>query len=255
MEMFCRRFVLRNCGRFLHVSSDFGSKYKTHLFITSEALYAGMTREITRKPKQIDFKNDKYDFNDTYDIAKLPIWFTPGIFVDNTDIMAPIKSRKMTDINTFNVMNEDYPGTGGGDGKKRRSSPTYGTMESVLPGNYIVFFGFSMSEAYLSSYQTGSVYLLGKKRAMFQIIGASEVQRCDAEEEGYVYPVQVAPMQIADFSEYTVHAVTVRYILVSGLYKKKVVTCRFDGSGFADGSCIPGQRCIFPIAAMPQAIL
>ncbi|MDI3508332.1 MAG: hypothetical protein PWP48_400 [Clostridiales bacterium] len=252
MELFCRRFVLRNCGRFLHISSDFGSKYKTHLFVTSEALYAGMTREMTRKPKMVDIKEDVYDFYATYDIAGFPVWFTPGIFVEDTAILEPIRSRKMIDVNTFNVMDEDYPGTG--SGKKRHSSPTYGTMESILPGNYLVFFGFSTCEKYLSSYQMGSVYMLGKKRTMCQIVDMSPVCLCDYDRNGDVYPVQIDHMQINDFSEYTIHAVTMRYMLVSGLYKKEVVKCRFSGNGFEDGNCIPAQEYAFPLAAIPEAL-
>ena len=82
--MYCRKFKLRNCGRFLHVSSDFGSKYKTHTFLTSEALYAGLTRERTRKPKFVDVKSDKYDFFSTYD-GKLSNLVYSGLFIDDDE--------------------------------------------------------------------------------------------------------------------------------------------------------------------------
>ncbi|HOA80702.1 MAG TPA: hypothetical protein PKK61_06540, partial [Defluviitaleaceae bacterium] len=99
--MYCRKFKLRNCGRFLHVSSDFGSKYKTHTFLTSEALYAGLTRERTRKPKFVDVKSDKYDFFSTYDVGSYPIWFTPGLFIDDDEKQYLKKTGENSDTNTF----------------------------------------------------------------------------------------------------------------------------------------------------------
>ena len=47
MTWYVAMLILRNCGRFLNLASDFGSSYKTHTFVSSEALYAGMTREMS----------------------------------------------------------------------------------------------------------------------------------------------------------------------------------------------------------------
>jgi hypothetical protein len=228
--MYCRQFELRNCGRFLHVSSDFGSRYKTHMFLTSEALYAGLTRERTRAPKHVDLKSDEYDFFSTYDVRSCPIWFTPGLFMDKNAKQYLKKTGENTDVNTFNVLDEDYPGTGAG--KKRKSSPTYGTMETILPGNTLMTYGLSMDKSLLESYKTNSVYIMGKKRTMFQIRGLSAVYECQQLEQGYIVPTQVSQDDIKYFTEYTVHAITMRYLLVSGLHTKNVIGCDFGESIF-----------------------
>lgn len=228
--MYCRKFKLRNCGRFLHVSSDFGSKYKTHTFLTSEALYAGLTRERTRKPKFVDVKSDKYDFFSTYDVGSYPIWFTPGLFIDDDEKQYLKKTGENSDTNTFNVLDEDYPGTGAG--KKRKSSPTYGSMETVLPGKTLVTYGFSMDKSIMESYKTSSVYIMGKKRTMFQIKELSPIFECQQLDQGRIVPAQITQDDIKDFTEYTVHAITMRYLLVSGFHTKSVIGCHSDDFDF-----------------------
>src|SRR5713226_8013467 len=88
--MYVRALLLRNCGRFTHVQSDFGSQYHTHMFVTSHALYASLTRGMTwrHSSKFVDLDHDAekpgrddYFFCD-YDVKAKPLWFTPGIFVD-----------------------------------------------------------------------------------------------------------------------------------------------------------------------------
>ena len=83
--LYAKSLWLRNCGRFTHVSSDFGAQYHTHVFATSEALYAALTRSVTwrHEDKFIDLKADalkpttNYFFCD-YDVEAKPIWFTAG---------------------------------------------------------------------------------------------------------------------------------------------------------------------------------
>ena len=172
MILYARWILLRNSGRFLHVSSDFGSKYKTHTFLTSEALYAGMTREQTRQAKIIDLSNDIYNFAATYKISEFPVSFTPGLFVDRN--MEPLsKYDNVIDTNMFNVLDEDYPGTGAG--KNRKFCPTYGTIESVLPDQRLLTCAFAREKKLLENYSPGKVYLLGKKRTMFQIVDVSKL--------------------------------------------------------------------------------
>lgn len=240
MEIYCRKFELRNCGRFLHISSDFGSKYKTHVYLTSQALYAGMTREITREPRYIDIKKDKYDFNKTYNLEEFAIWFTPGLFVENDKILS--KTSKNADVNTFNVLDEGYPGTGGS--KKRKSSPTYGTMENILPNKRLVTYGISTDKEILERYEESSTYMMGKKRTMFQITGLSPIKKCKVSSKGYIVPTQITEEMIPDFSEYNIHSITMRYMLISGLYNEDVVNCDFDDSKFC-----------YPIKSIPAEIL
>lgn len=78
MKLLSRKLILRNCGRFLNVSSDFGSKYKTQTYVSSEGMYAGLTREMTRREKFVKMDGDFYCFQETYDLARIPVWFTPG---------------------------------------------------------------------------------------------------------------------------------------------------------------------------------
>src|SRR6266498_5284107 len=137
--LYARALLLRNCGRFTHVSSDFGSQYHTHTFVTSEALYASLTREVTwrHETRFVDLETDaeKSGRNDyflcDYDVAAKPLWFTAGLFVDNNLRMVPKRamSRRsqaggeppVVDTTNFNVVDEDYPSTGGkrADGAQR----------------------------------------------------------------------------------------------------------------------------------------
>ncbi|MEW6228151.1 MAG: hypothetical protein AB1700_08700, partial [Bacillota bacterium] len=136
--LYARALLLRNCGRFTHVSSDFGSQYHTHIFVTSEALHASLTRGATwRHPgKYIDLDADMTKslredyFRCDYDVSLKPIWFTPGVFVDETLRVLP-KQRHVVDRHDFNVVDEDYPSTGGNG--RPYFVPTYGTIEGVLP--------------------------------------------------------------------------------------------------------------------------
>ena len=106
--LYARAITLRNCGRFTVVASDFGSDYRTHTHVTSEALYASLTRGATWKPHIIDLKNDAYAFTETYDVPKMPIWFLPGLFLDESGYLL---SDEHLDASAFNVVNEFYPST------------------------------------------------------------------------------------------------------------------------------------------------
>lgn len=234
---------MRNCGRFLNVSSDFGSRYKTQTYVSSEGMYAGLTREMNRREKFVKMDKDFYNFQETYDLTRIPVWFTPGIFV-NENLVPEAKSTGFVDTNLFNVLDEDYPGTGGG-GKRKRYCPTYGSIEWVLPGNHLLSFAFSKERGILEGYRPGSVYLLGKKRTMFQIVDTSSVVECSEDGEGYVFACQVSPELIPSFEEYEICAVTMRYLLIRGRYKGKVIKAIF-----------PDENIIaFPGELIPQAVI
>lgn len=226
MRLYAKRILLRNCGRFLHVSSDFGSKYKTHTFLTSEALYAGLTRELTRQGKVVNLDNGIYDFPATFKIQELPVWFTPGLFVD--DNMVPLaRTANLVDTNTFNVLDEDYPGTGGGKSRKFYC-PTYGTMESVLPDRRLLTCAFAREEALLDRFSAGKVYLLGKKRTMFQVMEVSSIVPCSSVQGGVIWACQVPPDLVPQFTEYTVYAATRRYLLIGGRYTGNIFQAVFS---------------------------
>jgi hypothetical protein len=240
-NLYARKIVLQNCGRFLHVSSDFGSKYKTHLFLTSEALYAGLTRELTRRARWVDLDSDEYDFFATYNLSDWPVWFTPGLFVN--DYLVPLsKSPGVVDTNLFNVLDEDYPGTGGGSRKRKPYCPTYGAMEMVLPGRRLLTYCFSRRAELLEQFREGSVYLLGKKRTMFQIIEVSPVVACVLTKPANIWSCQVSLEFISSFTEYTVHAVTRRYLLISGKYSE--YSCQ---AIFPDGMSVAYPEKLLPL--------
>lgn len=240
--LYARALLLRNCGRFTHVSSDFGSQYHTHTFVTSEALYASLTREVTwrHEGRFVDLENDARKSGSTnyflcdYDVGAKPLWFTAGIFVDEKLRILPKRpmSRRnrpradqpVVDTNDFNVVDEDYPGTGGRrvDGVERRFfCPTYGRIESVLPDHKLFTCALSPRRAELEWFTPGQTFLLGKKRTMFQLIGASSLTELVESDESAALeqyqPVQIKLDDVKNFREYEVIAGTARYLLVRGV--------------------------------------
>lgn len=223
--LYIRALLLRNCGRFTHISSDFGSQYHTHTFATSEALYAGLTREVTWRhtTKFVDLEedmrkstSDDYFFCD-YDVAAKPIWFTPGVFVDNLFRLLP-KQRGVVDRNDFNVVDEDYPNTGGGG--RAYYVPTYGRIESVLPDHRLFTCALSPRRDELGLFSLGQTFLMGKKRTMFQLMDVSNISELletqDPASIDDCHPIQIKLDQVKNFHEYEILAGTARYLLVRG---------------------------------------
>jgi hypothetical protein len=233
MRLYARNILLRNCGRFTHVSSDFGSQYHTHTFVTSEALYASLTREITwRHPgKFVDLEEDgkkvageDYFFCD-YDVQAKPIWFTPGVFVDEQ--LRPLaKERSVVDRNDFNVVDEGYPGTGGKriDGKERRFfCPTYGRIESILADHRLQSYAVSPRPEELEWFRIDQVFLMGKKRTMFQVCELSPITS-GIEKHGYCATgwLELSPTLSNRFQSFGILAATMRYIILRGVTREKV---------------------------------
>jgi hypothetical protein len=129
-ELYGRRLLLRNCGRFLHVAGDFGSNYSTHPYLSSEMLYAGLTRELARRPRSFTGKMSGYDFFGDFDVASRPVWFTPGILLNKHTMEAAGRNRNLLDAHLFNSTLEERPGI-----QDNNRLPKYGSMETVLPGN------------------------------------------------------------------------------------------------------------------------
>lgn len=248
MELYARWLLLRNCGRFTHVSSDFGSQYHTHTFVTSEALYASLTRGITwrHESRFVDLEKDAkkstnadYFFCD-YDLKAKPIWFTPGIFIDNQFRPLP-KQQGVVDRNDFNVVDEDYPGTGARllDGSTRRFfCPTYGRIESVLPDHRMVTWALSPVRDELEWLNVGQTFLMGKKRTMFQIAEVHEA--VDGTwlrggcETGWL---ELPSNYVARFRSFEVLAATMRYIILRGTTREEIDYVKFHFS--QKGICLP----------------
>lgn len=254
--LYARALLLRNCGRFTHVSSDFGSQYHTHTFVTSEALYASLTREITwrHETRLIDLDadakksgRDDYFLCD-YDVRARPLWFTAGLFVDEKLRVLPKRAmsrrsrpggeRPVVDTTNFNVVDEDYPSTGGKrpDGARRRFfCPTYGRIESVLPDHRLFTCALAPGLDQLEWFKPGQTFLMGKKRTMFQLLYVSSTTELEEARNASTLdeyqPVQIKLGEIGNFREYEVIAGTARYLLVRGFSPGRSLAASFDDFG------------------------
>jgi hypothetical protein len=215
MVLYARWLTLRNCGRFLHVASDFGSNYHTHPFLSQEMLYAGLTRERTREPYRFADAFGDYDFYRDFRVGDLPLWFSVGILVDQTGKLLP-KSRQVADFNQFNSIRESTPTT-----KLRGPVPTYGNIESILPDNQFKTLTVSPAKEHLLAFTPGQVFWMGKKRTMFQTtddlgpIVSGEQQHGDC-----LTPfIQVRPADSVRFTRMEVIAGTQRYVVIRGEVK------------------------------------
>lgn len=211
-DLYGRRVLLRNCGRFLNVAGDFGSNYSTHPYLSAEMLYAGLTRELSRRPRTFSEKMSGYDFFRDFDVASLPVWFTPGILVDGEEGKAAGRSPNMLDTHLFNSTLEERPGI-----QDNNRLPKYGSMETVLPGNLFSTVAISTGLDSLNSYSTDQVFWMGKKRTMFQIAGLGEtVEASLTEGQCATEYVQVSSQDMSMFEAYSVLGASQRYLVASG---------------------------------------
>jgi hypothetical protein len=212
IELYGRRVLLRNCGRFLHVAGDFGSNYSTHPYLSSEMLHAGLTRELARRPRTFAEKMTGYDFFGDFDVASRPVWFTPAVLLDTNTMEAAGRNRRLLDVHLFNSTLEERPGIQNND-----RLPKYGSMETVLPGNVFGTLGLSPDKHMLDAYEEGQVFWMGKKRTMFQIKDLGEVSAAEFEDgQCDTEYVQVSPDHVKAFDAYSVLAASQRYLVISG---------------------------------------
>lgn len=211
-KLYGRRILLRNCGRFLHVAGDFGSNYSTHPYLSSEMLYAGLTRELSRRPRSFSENMLGYDFFSDFDVAAKPVWFTPGVLVDGDTGRATGKARNLLDTHLFNSTLEERPGI-----QDNNRLPKYGSMETVLPGNVFRTLSLAPNEELLEAYEEGQVFWMGKKRTMFQISELGEIVAAESKDERCSTEyVQVSSQSINAFDAYSVLGASQRYLVVSG---------------------------------------
>lgn len=218
------------------MASDFGSDYRTHTHITSEALYASLTKGATWRPRLIDLKNDAYSFIETYDVPKMPIWFLPGLFfADEGSYRLP---DDYLDTSTFNVVSESYPSTSkcyifkkGLLAEKPRPYhvPTYGRIQAIKPDRRMLTYVISASQDLLETFAEGQTFVLGKKRTMFQIVSLSSVIEGQWMEgicsTGWL---ELPPTYGCLFQQFQILAATMRYLILKGLTKEKVKYIEFQ---------------------------
>lgn len=212
LNLYGRRILLRNCGRFLHVAGDFGSNYSTHPYLSSEMLHAGLTRELSRRPRSFAEKMSGYDFFADFDVASRPVWFTPGILMDRSTGRAAGRARNLLDAHLFNSTLEERPGI-----QDNNRLPKYGSMETVLPGNLFRTVALAPTWELLEAYEVGQVFWMGKKRTMFQVAELGETVAAESSDEWCTTEyVQVSSEIIRSFDAYTVLGASQRYLVVSG---------------------------------------
>lgn len=243
--LYARGITLRNCGRFTVVASDFGSDYRTHTHVTSEALYASLTRGATWRPRLIDLGDDPETFNLAYDVAALPIWFLPGIFLADGSPRLP---DAHLDVTAFNVVHEFYPSTSRryvfkGNGLEEMDRPyyvpTYGTVQAIKPDGRLATYAFSSRHELLGGFAEGQTFLLGKKRTMFQIVELSPVVQ-GVPRQGICHTtnwLELPPNYGGRFQRFEVLAVTLRYLLIRGSTREDVHYVEFSFP--AASICLP----------------
>ncbi|HRQ42391.1 MAG TPA: hypothetical protein PLD25_31125 [Chloroflexota bacterium] len=248
MTLYARKIVLRNCGRFTVIQSDFGADYRTHTHVTSEALYASLTRGVTWQPKPIVVKNDADDFVRDYNPSALPIWFTPGIFLDK-DGKSQL-AQDTFDTAYFNVLHEAYPTTSKSYGyaktgileeqSRPHHTPTYGTWQGIKPDNRLFTCAFSPDIRLLEAFTIGQTFLLGKKRTMMQIIHVEEIVEGKAGVGSCTTPfLQVSTTGIALFQSFEVMAGTIKYLIMRGITQPRTKHVQF------------GEHLAIPVFAIP----
>lgn len=242
--LYARAITLRNCGRFNVVASDFGSVYRTHTHVTSEALYASLTRGATWRPRLIDLKDDPSDFTLAYDVAAMPIWFLPGVFLANGSHRLPDAAL---DTSAFNVVHEFYPSTsrsyvfkkGVLEEKDRPYHvPTYGTIQGIIPDQRLSTYAFSSEKELLEAFEYNQVFLMGKKRTMFQLIKITKVVEGKWKQGICKTGWLEIPLQLmSNFQQYEILAATMRYFICRGVTWEDTQYAEFN---FDNGSlCLP----------------
>lgn len=237
MTLYARKIVLRNCGHFTVIQSDFGADYRTHTHVSCEALFASLTRGATWQPKPIIIKQDTDDFVRDYNPEAFPLWFTPGLFInENGRHQLPLE---LYDTTYFNVLHEVYPTTSKSYGfdksgnleeqSRPHHSPTYGTWQSIKPDNRLITFAFSPENRLLDVFTIGQTYLLGKKRTMMQIEYLEDVEEGKTQTGSCETPfLQVPTTGASLFQSFEVLAGTMKYLIMRGITQSDTRFVRFS---------------------------
>ena len=237
-SFYARRMILRNCGRFTVIKSDFGADYRTQVHVTEEALYASLTRGATWQPRPVVIKQDDYDFSRDYHVVDLPIWFTPGVFDFSENLSQP--SSEGLDTTYFNAVAEIFPTTSRAYTENRKTNalkvgsrpghvPTYGSWQAVQPDRKLATYTFAPKLEFLENYCEGQTFLLGKKRTMFQIVNLSPIVEGNWRHgECTTSWLQGTPDFGGRFRQFEIFAVTMRHIVLRGTVRDTVGYLEFS---------------------------
>ncbi|MEW6228931.1 MAG: hypothetical protein AB1700_12725, partial [Bacillota bacterium] len=109
--------------------------------------------------------------------------------------------------------------------------PTYGTIEGVLPDHRLFTWAFSPHQTELEGFTHGQVFLLGKKRTMFQVVITGNVVEGQRTNDRCCVPYLELSMSDAQrFASFSVLAATARYILLEGETRDSVPCWKFAAS-------------------------
>lgn len=248
MTLYARKIVLRNCGRFTVIQSDFGADYRTHTHVTSEALFASLTRGLTWQPIPVIISNDIYDFAHYYDVVARPIWFTPGIFCNQSDKHQ--LAHDAFDTTYFNVLHEVYPTTSKSYGfdklgelkqqSRPHHTPTYGTWQGIKPDHRLVTYAFSPDKKLLEEFMENQTFLLGKKRTMVQITHMEAIIEGENQSGSCLTPfLQVPTTGVSLFQSFEILAGTMRYLVMRGTTRIETDYVQFGESLAIPSFAIP----------------
>lgn len=237
-SLYARQMTLRNCGRFTVVKSDFGADYRTQAHVTEEALYASLTRGATWQHRQIVIKQDEYNFSRDYHVADMPIWFTPGVFDFSQNSSQP--SSEDLDTTYFNAVAEIFPTTSRAYTVNRETNtlkvgsrpghvPTYGSWQAVQPDRRLATYTFAPKLEFLEGYCEGQIFLLGKKRTMFQIVSLSAIVEGNWRHGECATPWLQGPTDFGNrFHQFEIFAVTMRHIILRGTVRDAIKYLEFS---------------------------
>jgi hypothetical protein len=206
--------------------------------VTSEALYASLTRGATWQPRLIDLKDDSDAFTQAYDVAAMPIWFLPGIFIAEGSHRLP---DAYLDTTAFNVVHEFYPSTSrsyifkkGGLEEKDRPYyvPTYGTIQAIKPDQRLVTYGITSKPELFEKLTENQTFLLGKKRTMFQVVALSPTVEGSQKFGVCATPwLEIQPKSVGKFHSFEILAATMRYVILRGTTREKTNYFEFSFPG------------------------
>ena len=99
---------------------------------------------------------------------------------------------------------------------------TYGTIETILPGQLFFTYAFSSKKSELEFFKINQIFLMGKKRTMFQVIKLSELIEGQIKNDiCETYWLEITIDELGYFSEYSVLAATMRYFICRGKTRNK----------------------------------
>jgi hypothetical protein len=245
MELYARPLLLRNESYFMHRRSDYGSQYETYPFLSTQMLQWGLGRLESFK-RHLD---DSYEDVQKEEIGEKEIkqhlreewgqfYATPALLV-NQETLKPKEAAPETDTQKFNTKHEHDP-------QKDVSSgvfPKYGRMNFIRPENHFFTVVASQKRSVLEQLETGTTFLMGKKRPMFKIAQTTPVQSLEQRngpaDTNIFLQVATGSGLLTEFETYSVYDLSQRYQILRGTFNNSVQHLEFKLNGENHEANIP----------------